>query len=238
MRVETLKIGFITYSMPHLKTEQLLFNYLSRKTGDELRIYGLPFLPRKKREPQFNHRPDHAASVHPKFLADYYNVAYKECQSDLDIDADCDYYIICNGKLLSSEFIQNKKVINAHAGVIPCARGLDAFKWSIYNNVPLGITLHYIDAEIDAGEIISIIATPVFSSDTIEILARRHYENEVAVLSNFDRFIEQPTMDLANLPATEAARRMPAEIEKQMLAGFSDYVQNNAIIEHNATANI
>jgi phosphoribosylglycinamide formyltransferase-1 len=89
-------------------------------------------------------------------------------------------------------FVRGKKIINCHPGILPAVRGLDAFKWTIYEMKPLGVTLHYIDEEVDSGEIISVIPTPIFITDDLETLARRHYENEIYVLSNFEEYLNRP----------------------------------------------
>jgi len=102
---------------------------------------------------------------------------------------------------------------------------LDAFKWAIYYKRPLGITLHYIDEEADKGEIISIRKTNVYMTDSLETLARRHYENEIDMLSNFDKFLNNPVFDVNHkkLSETEPTKRMPIDIEMQIARKFEEY---------------
>ena len=78
------------------------------------------------------------------------------------------WYLSCalGAGILSKECVENKKIINSHPGIIPASRGLDSFKWAIYENKPLGVSLHCIDKEVDSGEIISIIPTTVYKTET------------------------------------------------------------------------
>ena len=101
---------------------------------------------------------------------------------------------------------------------------MDSFKWAIYNNDPVGNTLHLIDNEVDKGEILQIEYTPVFSSDSIETLARRHYELEIDMLANVLDVIDS-RVNPSNIerPAT---MRMKTEIESDMVRKFEDWKEH------------
>ena len=180
------KIGLITYNCPHLKTQQVLQGLLKKKKY-EFEIFALPFLSRKPRRILLNHRPDQTKAEDSHKIAIDHAIPYNNCQNDYDIDNTCDVYLVLGAGILSAKCLK-KKVINCHPGIIPASRGLDSFKWSLYEQKNLGVTLHYIDAEVDAGEIISIVPTPILKSDTFETLAARHYENEINTLINFESF--------------------------------------------------
>ncbi len=46
------------------------------------------------------------------------------------------------------------KIINLHISFLPWNRGADPNFWSFIDNTPKGVTIHYIDAGIDTGDII------------------------------------------------------------------------------------
>ncbi|MEM7784745.1 MAG: formyltransferase family protein, partial [Planctomycetota bacterium] len=190
MQIKT--VGLITYHHPHLKTEQVLQRLLGLNTVFDFRMYALPFSPRKPREILLHHRPEQSDAIAPQTIAEKHKIPYVVCKTDQEIGDSCDIYLVLGAGILSAECVQNKKIINCHPGIIPSCRGLDSFKWAIYEMKPLGITLHYIDAQVDAGEIISVIPTNVYSSDSLATLARRHYENEINALSHFANFLETP----------------------------------------------
>ncbi len=219
---DDVTIGLITYQCPHLKTEQIILQLVGHY---DLRVYALPFVSRPPRTVQFQHRPDQKIAAHPQELCLRYRIPYIPVSCDTEIDNLCDFYMVTGAGLLSAECLCGKKVLNGHPGIIPAARGLDAFKWSVYHMRPLGVTLHYIDEQVDAGEIISIIPTPVFRSDSLESLARRHYENEIRVLCEFEKHMKEPQNSYTALPVEESTRRMKSEQELELFHRFEEYKQ-------------
>lgn len=222
------KIGVITYAHRHLKTEQFILSKLRMTKDLEIAIFALPFFERKPRDILFSHRPDQNQGIHPYDLCSGLGLEYVECENDCDITNECDYYIITGAGILSKEALEGKKIINCHPGIIPAVRGLDSFKWAIYNNQPLGNTLHYIDSNPDMGQIISVVATPIFDSDTLESLARRHYEYEIDILSNFQFYLDNPVNGFRNIAESEPTRRMDAKKETEMLKMFEEYKERSA----------
>ena len=217
-------IGIITHSHPHLKTEQVVESFV--RQGYTLRIYALPFKHRKPRSVLLHHRPDQSTGLHPEQLASKHQIEYIRCETDTDVDSLCDVYHVLVGSIISSDCIEGKKIINCHPGIIPAVRGLDAFKWCIYDQQPLGITLHYIDQEVDKGEIISIVPTSVYKTDSIESLARRHYENELDVTSNFERYLSHPVNEYASIPEGDQHMRMGREKEVELEDRFNQYLRH------------
>lgn len=216
------KLGVIVYNAPHLKSEQTLFS-LYRHGYRNVVVYALPFVERKKREVLFAHRPDQSMAAHPRDICALFEYPFVPVAHDSEIDNSCDLYLIAGAGILSPEAVSAKSILNIHPGVIPAARGLDAFKWSIYYMRPIGITLHYIDEHVDMGEVISIVPTPVFASDSLASFARRHYENEMHVISNFAYHLIHRENPYQDIPSGESMRRMPLEIEKTLPAKFEEY---------------
>jgi phosphoribosylglycinamide formyltransferase-1 len=222
------KIGIITYHYPHLKTEQVLINLLQQYSPEQLVIYALPFSPRPGRTVLINHRPDMSISVGAEVMAKAHGISYTTVNFDYEIPNGLDYYLILGAGILSAEFTRGKKTINTHPGIIPAVRGLDAFKWSIYEMKPLGVTMHFIDEHVDAGEIICILPTPVYINDTFETLCRRHYELELYMTTRFEYYLENPTNVFAGIEVGEPHRRMSAEKEAQMVEMFEEYKKKMA----------
>lgn len=221
MKIKT--VGIITYHFPHLKTEQVLQRLLKRNY--EFRMYALPFTPRKPRETLFAHRPEQSDAVAAQSIAEKHGISYVVCEKDTDIDSSCDIYLILGAGILSPTCVAGKKIINCHPGIIPSSRGLDSFKWALHDMKPLGITLHYIDARVDAGEIISIIPTNVYVTDSLATLARRHYENEIDCLSRFDELLDNPQNPFVDIEEGEAKKRMSLEKERELARLFSAYTE-------------
>jgi len=186
-------------------------------------LLGLPFQPRPVRPVRFTHRPDMATGAHPAELATALGIAWVPLAGPGAIPDGFDVLLVAGAGLLPAEVVQRVPVVNAHPGLIPAVRGLDSFKWAILDDMPLGNTLHLLDEAVDAGQHLATLRTPVLSSDTIESLARRHYQLEIALLAAFRRYLASPEPPPADLPERPASRRMPAELEERMLAHFPAY---------------
>jgi methionyl-tRNA formyltransferase len=62
--------------------------------------------------------------------------------------------------------------LNTHPGLLPHVRGSASVAWSIYYDIPIGCTCHFIDASIDTGDIVLQRTIPVRRGDTYEKLVR------------------------------------------------------------------
>lgn len=72
------------------------------------------------------------------------------------------------GFLIKEDFIiiPKKGCINLHYSYLPYNRGRNPNVWSIVDKTPAGITIHYIDAGADSGDIIVQSQIPITSTDT------------------------------------------------------------------------
>jgi methionyl-tRNA formyltransferase len=59
------------------------------------------------------------------------------------------------------------KIVNLHISYLPWNRGTDPNMWSFLEGTPKGVTIHYIDANIDTGEILAQEKVPYESDDTL-----------------------------------------------------------------------
>ena len=221
-----MRVGIITYNCRHLKTEQMVLKYAPSTLISAINLYMLPFKQRPARNVVFNHRPATHLGTEVNDLSVLSKVTTKLWDGLKNISGECDVFIIAGAGILNIDFAGRKPVLNVHPGIIPQTRGLDSFKWAIYNGDPLGVTLHAIDNEVDVGKVLEIKRTPVFQSDTIESLARRHYENELELVLNFDKIL---SLLNKTRPITEhfsrkpAKMRMPRNVELEMLEIFNDW---------------
>ncbi len=92
----------------------------------------------------------------------------EELNSDIAISISFDY-------ILKNEFIRifKKRAINLHPSYLPYNKGQYPNVWSIIEGTPSGVTLHYIDAGIDTGEIIAQKKVPISEVDTGKTLFRK-----------------------------------------------------------------
>ena len=101
-------------------------------------------------------------------------------------------YIILAGYLsiLNEKFIKkwDKKVINIHPSLLPKFGGKGMYGIKVHEAVikagekESGCTVHFVNKEIDAGEIITNVKVPVLEDDTPETLQKRVLEQEHKLL--------------------------------------------------------
>ena len=74
-------------------------------------------------------------------------------------------------------------IINVHPSLLPKYKGLHAVEQALDSNDDVtGCTVHYVNEELDGGDIISQKEVPILSDDTVETLTRRIQLQEYALL--------------------------------------------------------
>ena len=73
-----------------------------------------------------------------------------------------DLVIFTGGNILRQPVLDVPRlgVLNVHLGFLPEVRGMSAPEWSLLKNVPLGITIHYMDAGVDTGPVLERFELP------------------------------------------------------------------------------
>ena len=140
--------------------------------------------------------------------------------------------IVGGAGILPDSVVNNYKVINAHPGLIPTTRGLDSFKWAIYFQEPIGVTIHQINSEVDLGILIHHSQTKVYRNDDIMELAKRHYTNEIDILCEYI-LDTLHTKKIKSLVQKEARMRMSLEKEKITLSRFNVFKEKLCIESNN-----
>jgi phosphoribosylglycinamide formyltransferase-1 len=120
------------------------------------------------------------------------------------------------------ELVLRHNIINSHPGYLPFSKGLDAFKWAVYNGMPLGATFHYVTNTADEGILIYQELINVEFTDTFHSVANRLYELEVKLLVDSIDLLEKGLSANTSLsdPNYRATRRMPHRMEIAMMARF------------------
>ncbi len=84
-------------------------------------------------------------------------------------------------RLLSATFVDAfpNRILNIHPSLLPAFPGLDAQRQAFDHGVKVtGVTVHFVNAELDAGPIVQQAPVPVLADDTAETLAARILEVE------------------------------------------------------------
>ena len=214
-----MKIGVLTYSLNHLKTNQIVRGLIARGIK-KIKIIIVPFKKFKKRNPIINHRPAQFRKNSLSKICNKYKIKIIKIEEKKVFNG-LDFAIIGGSGIINKKYIKKNFIINCHPGLIPQTRGLDSFKWAILKNNLIVNTLHFIDKEIDEGKILHQKLTKIYKSDTIKTLAKRHYKNEIDLLINFDYHMKKKR--IYKLTKCAAYLRMPVDLEQTVISGFNKW---------------
>lgn len=218
----------LTYNVPHRKTYDVLC-LLKSKGIKYVLVFAIPMRYKKTFVPLYEHRP----SLHQMIMTEEvcrnfgYDYMCSEGFENIPIE-NTTPLLYCGAGIIPQEMIKKYTVINSHPGYVPLTRGLDALKWAIIENKPIGVTTHLIGSEVDAGEIIQRKIVPVYKNDTFHAVAQRVYEYEVSMLVDSLRFLGE---DHCYIEAGDNIlhKRMPPSIECNLLGAFGKYVNKRGI---------
>lgn len=219
---KSLQIGILTYDIKHRKTYDTLC-LLKAKGYSNIRVYAQPLHYEKKFFPILRHRPAVVMDI-PEIDEMCENFGYQLFRGRLEslpFFKD-EVLLVCGAGLIPEDIVKSHTIINAHPGYIPLARGLDAFKWSIWEGKPIGVTSHIIGEYVDAGEVIERRQIQLQENDTFFEVAQRVYENEISMLVDAIEKLDdkhewiEPGDNIVH-------KRMPHEIENQLLERFEQY---------------
>ena len=74
-------------------------------------------------------------------------------------------------------------IINVHPSLLPKYKGLHAVEQAIESGDKVtGCTVHYVNEELDGGEIIKQAEVPILETDTVEQLTKRIQQEEYRIL--------------------------------------------------------
>lgn len=222
------KIAVLTYPIKHRKTFDLL-SLLKANGYNDVVVYAIPFHYQKKKFPIFQHRPEMNYDI-PELKEICLNLEYRYIAGQLeDFEIGQERIVLVAGAgILPDEFVKTHIIINAHPGYIPNCRGLDAFKWAIIDDEPIGVTTHLIGEYVDAGLVIERRKIEVYSSDTFHALAHRVYENEVSMLVEAIRKYGECSLKMIDPGDYKVHKRMQENIEKGLMDKFEKYKKAHA----------
>jgi len=221
------KIAVIAYDQATRKTQEILLR-LKGSNYQDVDVYAVPFVPRKPLHPLISHRPNGLLlEMDNKNLAE--NLQYSYIQINIEeLDKafqqiDYDTILIGGAGLLPEELAENHRIINSHPGYLPYVRGLDAAKWAIYEKKPVGVTVHFIDKEADAGLLIVQQKLEIEPNDTFHSICFKLWDLEMKLLIDAIEIAGQEK-DFRPLPVFgESHRRMPKDKENELFTKFDEY---------------
>lgn len=218
------------YNFPHWKTQQGLLNLCANGVKintvvlQDRKVLNVP-------ESKYKFTPTHEYIQDPKSVCNALGLKYTVCDHDSynkfeDLPfSDAEYAIILGARILKPETVKKYKgIINIHPGILPGNRGLDNLKWCFINNLPVGVTAHFIDHRIDMGSIIMTENVKLSANDTIESVYLKQRNLEQKVLIYALKLIDQPDYKLTHCEFSTKFSAVPDYIDKHIKTYFYEYI--------------
>lgn len=226
-----MKLAVFAYNFPHKKTQDFLLRLFLEGYSIEFVVACDPIrlnIP----EPVLRTKPVHIDIIHPKVICQRLNVPYyvlthnSQEVAELMLANSIDIGVVAGARILKKHIIQSAKsgIINFHPGLIPEVRGLDALKWALYYDLPLGVTAHFIDERVDAGRIIVKEEIPIKNDDTLVDISLRLAETQTNLLPKVLNLVRDkpitdfPLVQYEGKPNTV----MPSKLEEEVPKKLSD----------------
>jgi len=115
-----------------------------------------------------------------------------------------DLIIFTGGDILRRSLLDVPRlgVLNLHLGMLPEIRGMSSPEWSLLNNVPLGVTIHYMDTGIDTGPILQRCELPnAARCDSLGDLRHRLVAFGIEKMADIVAAIDRGTISASPQPA-------------------------------------
>jgi methionyl-tRNA formyltransferase len=165
----------------HVPVGTVVLSTLARKTllrklaqwgvRDVMRYAQAKLIPRRRDEQQKVHNPhlrplleyEQGVFRNLRGVAAFYDFPVAVCKDQNAPDSIArirqwspDLIVFTGGNILREQLLKVPRlgVINVHLGFLPEIRGMSSPEWSLLKNVPVGVTIHYLDSGIDTGPVL------------------------------------------------------------------------------------
>lgn len=228
-----MKTVVFAYDFEHWKTQATLTNLFLRGFKPDA-VIAAPYRELKVGRSAYAVTPTGRYGLHPNAIATRFDIPYHICSHDsqecLDIlgAGDFDVGIVAGARILKADVIAQLRhgILNMHPGALPACRGLDTLKWSIEKDLPLAVTLHFIDEYVDKGSLVLSDSVFVHMNDSIvDVGLRMQHAEQKLLLTCLPRIFSGETsqQDCEAIGDGNRFGIMPWSIEKDLKIKFLHY---------------
>lgn len=232
MRIKNVML--FCYDFPHKKTQDFILRLLVE--GYIIKyVIAAPWKKLTIEQPVIRIAPSHTGLIHPQKICQHFEISYKVFPHESSEATGhikrypVDLFIISGARILPNKLIEEsgRKILNIHPGLLPEVRGIDTLLWSIYHNVPIGITAHFISSRIDSGTFIYKEKLRLYKTDALIDVSLRLLEKQPDILIkalNILKSISPATT--ANLDTIESMynKKMSSQQERETISKFQSWL--------------
>lgn len=226
-------IAVFAYAFAHRKTQDFLIE-LAAAGYSNVTVIAAPWkaLPHADSNRYFPTMLRQAPALGTPELCRALGFAFHECEHDdvarissLRDDAGFRLGIISGARIIKRAVIElfEEGILNIHPGKLPETAGLDLFFYTIVKGVAMGVTAHYIDPRVDAGDELFFEETRLGPDDTIEAVQSNNYQSQIRALRRF--IAERDAQTLTRTPVDRPRKNepMPPEEKRRTVDAFSNW---------------
>lgn len=103
-------------------------------------------------------------------------INWSQVEEDLNSNGITHIFLLGFMKIIPKSFLEKwkKPILNVHPSLLPAYPGLRSIDRALEDGAPLGVTVHHVTAEVDAGEI--VLQKQVYSAHQADGLSRQVIE--------------------------------------------------------------
>jgi methionyl-tRNA formyltransferase len=133
--------------------------------------------------------------------------------------------------------VPEKGIVNLHPSFLPYNRGAYPYIWPIIDKTPAGVSIHFMDEEIDTGDIMARREVPVLPDDTAKSLRERLMSEQAELFKQkWEMIRDDPeTVEQEDENATLHTREEFRELRKIDLedeASFREHIDRLRALTH------
>lgn len=231
--IRTEPIAVFAYAFPHRKTQDFLLELAAAGFRD-VTVIGAPWKPLPHADANQYYpimlRP--AAELATSDVCRALGFEFHELEHDdvnaieaLRNDRGFRLGIISGARIIKRAIIElfEEGILNIHPGKLPETAGLDLFFYTVKKIVPMGVTAHYIDPRVDAGDELFFEETPIGSEDTIEVVQSNNYQSQIRALRRFIKLRDAGALVLTPVDRPRKNEPMTPDEKRDAVKAFASW---------------
>ena len=226
-------IFVFAYAFPHRKTQDFLLE-LKLSAIHDVFVIAAPWKKLKSNDSEITFgnnlqkpKPYDTATICKNLGFKYAEIKHDDvfAISELIKSDNAPLAIISGARIIKKEIIDlfPSGIVNFHPGKLPETAGLDAFFYAIKKYVPMGVTVHFINHLIDAGQEILFKELKINRYDTVEDLSNNLYYLQITALRSFLNTYRAGSIETSEIVRPKKNVPMMDSIKLETLENFPDW---------------